>query len=337
MSSGAFQPRNEAELAETIRGASAERRPVRLSGGGLVARRADDSALGVWMAGISGVTSIREGDLVAAARAGTSLWELNGELAERRLRFPLRPHDAGDRATVGGVFAAAADGLRARLGFRARDLLLGARAVLATGERVFVGANVVKSVAGFDVCKAFVGSRGCLAAITELTVRVESVPEAEATLAGDFAAETETVAAVAAADALPLAPAGLVVTPRDEGFHVEALVEGPRAAVAAAAKRLEGAGFAEAPGDWATATAFAALPPPTGHRRVVRPARRTAPLADVPRDAVSFVVDVLRGRSYAHVPGAEEEAAALDPLAERLRAALDPERTFAPGWGLFRP
>ena len=57
----------------------------------------------------SDIVEIREHDLVATARAGTSLFEIDAELRERGRRFPLKPHDAGDRATVGGSFAAAAD------------------------------------------------------------------------------------------------------------------------------------------------------------------------------------------------------------------------------------
>jgi glycolate oxidase FAD binding subunit len=335
--SGNFQPRNEAELSETLRGCTAENRRVRLSGGGLIAKSPPEGTLGVWMFGITGIVEIREGDLVATARAGTSLFELGQELAERGRRFPLRPHDAGDRATVGGVFAAGADGLAGRLGFRARDTLLGARAVLSNGDRVAVGAKVVKSVSGLDVCKALVGSRGCLAAITEATFRIEAIPEASVTLAGIFRGHVEAHAAVAAADALPLSPAALVVSPQEDDLRVDVLLEGPRAAVAEASRRLARTGFAEDPGDWVNLTSHAALEPRTRHVRVVGRAPRAAPLDSVPPGAHSFLVDVLRGRFYAHVAEDQAPPRPADDLRERVRNAFDPSGTFVAGRGLGTP
>lgn len=332
--SGAFQPRNETELGDTLRGCSAEGRRVRLSGGGLVAKKGLGELLGVWMFGISGVVEIRESDLVATARAGTSLFEVAAELRERGRRFPLRPHDSGDRATVGGVFAAAADGLAGRLGFRARDVLLGARAVLATGEVVSVGAKVVKSVAGFDVCKALVGSRGCLAALTELTFRIEAIPEVSTTLTGVFDGHAAAHAALAAAGALALQPSALVASPQEDGVRVDVLLEGPRAAVAEASRRLASKGLAEGEGDWATLTAFAALDPRTSLARVVSPSPREAPLDALPRGADLFLIDVLRGRAYVHAPPESASRREPDPLEERVRQAFDPKGTFAPGRGL---
>jgi FAD/FMN-containing dehydrogenase len=335
--SGNFQPRNEAELAETLRGCSAENRRVRLSGGGLVAKSPPDGTLGVWMFGITGIVEIREGDLVATARAGTALFELEQELAERGRRFPLRPHDAGDRATIGGVFAASADGLTARLGFRARDVLLGARAVLANGDRVAVGAKVVKSVSGLDVCKALVGSRGCLAAITEATFRIEAIPEAAQSLAGIFRGNVAAHGAVAAADALPLQPSAIVVSPQEDDLRVDVLLEGPRAAVAEASRRLTRTGFAADKGDWTNLTSYAALDPRTRHVRVVGRAPRAAPLDAVPQGAHSFLVDVLRGRFYAHVEEDRAPPRPFDALRERVRAAFDPSGIFAAGRGLGSP
>jgi glycolate oxidase FAD binding subunit len=333
-----FQPRGERELSETMKGCSREGRPVRLSGGGLVAKSPSAQALGVWMFGVTGVSEIRADDLVAKARAGTAIADLDEELREKGRRFPLRPHDVGARATLGGVFAAGADGLTARLGFRARDVLLGARAVLASGDVVFVGAEVVKSVAGFDVCKAFVGSRGTLGALTETTFRIEAIPDASVTFSATFAGRVETHAAVAAADALPLAASGSVVSPSDEAHRVDVLLEGPRAAVVEAGRRLAKVGFKEDAGDWATLTAFAATEPKTLRRRVVRPAARATPLDSLPAGCESYVIDVLRGRCYAHVPPKDEPPPPVfDILKDRVRRAFDPHGVFEPGRGWGAP
>lgn len=331
---GAFQPRNERELSETLRGCSSERRRVRLSGGGLVAKDASEKALGVWLFGITGIVDIREADLVATARAGVAIADIDSALRERGRRFPLRPHDVGERATLGGVFAAGADGLRARLGFRARDFLLGARAVLHSGDVVFVGSKVVKSVSGYDVCKALVGSRGCLAALTELTFRVEAVPEAGATLVGTFTTRVEAHAAVAAIDSQAMQASGLVASKDGDGFRVDALFEGPRAAVIDTSRRMLKLGFRHDPGDWDRLTSLAAVEPKAPLVRVVSRAARAAPLDSVPAGAEAFVVDVLRGRAVAHVVPTTPPVVTVDPLLERVRRAFDPDRIFEPGRGL---
>lgn len=334
---GSFQPRDETELSDTLRGCANEHRRIRVSGGGLVSRNPQEETLGIWMSGISGVVEIRENDLVATARAGTSLEELATELRERGRRFPLRPHDAGGRATIGGAFAAAADGLTGRMGFRARDALLGARAVLANGQRIEVGAKVVKSVAGYDVCKALVGSRGCLAAITELTFRIEPLPEKSLTVAARCAVRPAAHAAVAVADALPFAPAAIVVSPREGAIRIDVLLEGPRAAVDASAAALARAGFAPDPGEWATLTAFAAVDAPRTHSRVVGRASRVTPVDSLPPGTDGYVIDVPRRRFFARVVGAPAAPPPVDPLQERLRAAFDPDALLEAGRGLWAP
>jgi glycolate oxidase FAD binding subunit len=55
---------------------------------------------------------------------------------------------------------------------------------LASGEQIKAGGKVVKNVAGYDMCKLFVGSLGTLGIIVEVTVRMAPLPETVATLMG---------------------------------------------------------------------------------------------------------------------------------------------------------
>src|SRR5207248_4275632 len=60
-----------------------------------------------------------------------------------------------------------------------REHLLGLKVVLADGRLIHCGGKVVKNVAGYDLCKLFVGSRGSLGVLLEATFKVRPLPEVE--------------------------------------------------------------------------------------------------------------------------------------------------------------
>jgi glycolate oxidase subunit GlcD len=114
-------------------------------------------------------------DLVATAEAGITLIEFQKQLAERGQWLPVDPPDNGT-ATLGGIVA---NGLSGPLtaGYGAlRSFVIGLRAVLSDGRSIKAGGNVVKNVAGYDLCKLFTGSCGSLAVITEITFKLRPLP-----------------------------------------------------------------------------------------------------------------------------------------------------------------
>jgi glycolate oxidase subunit GlcD len=122
-------------------------------------------------------------DLVATAEAGLSLAEFQKHLALAGQWLPIDPPDDG-RATLGGVVSTGLGGAHS-FGFGPpRSFVIGMRVVLADGRVIKAGGNVVKNVAGYDLCKLFTGSYGTLGLITELTFKLRPLP-----------AETRTVVA----------------------------------------------------------------------------------------------------------------------------------------------
>ena len=114
-------------------------------------------------------------DLTVTAQAGMSLGELQRVVGEHRQMLPLDP--AGPPgATLGGLAAANLAGpLRMRYG-SPRDLVIGMRVALPTGEVIKAGGRTVKNVAGYDLGKLFLGSLGTLGAMVELTLRLTPRP-----------------------------------------------------------------------------------------------------------------------------------------------------------------
>jgi glycolate oxidase FAD binding subunit len=115
-------------------------------------------------------------NLTATAEAGMRVGSFQENLRQRRQFLPVDPPHPS-RATIGGVVAANSNGPRRMAHGGLRDLVIGMKMVLATGEQIKAGGKVVKNVAGYDVCKLFVGSLGTLGIITELTFRVAPLPE----------------------------------------------------------------------------------------------------------------------------------------------------------------
>lgn len=129
----------------------------------------------------SRLASVREHhaeDLVLAAGAGLPMEALANHLAGQRQWLPLDPPGAPG-ATLGATFATASAGpLRTGYG-TPRDHILGVEVVTGDGRLLRLGGRVVKNVAGYDLVRLMVGSRGTLGVITSLNVRLRSLPEAE--------------------------------------------------------------------------------------------------------------------------------------------------------------
>ncbi|MBV8222062.1 MAG: FAD-binding oxidoreductase [Candidatus Eremiobacteraeota bacterium] len=154
-----------------------------------------------------GILDHKPGDLTATVAAGTPLHELQFALRRHGQFFPSDAPFAAT-ATLGGTLAANANGaLRQRYG-ALRDNVLGMRLALSDGLIAFSGAKVVKSVAGYDTHKAFVGSRGTLGLIGEVTLKVAPLPATQRVLLAAFtdcASATAAAGSIAASALFPMA------------------------------------------------------------------------------------------------------------------------------------
>lgn len=117
-------------------------------------------------------------DLTATVSAETTLAELQARLAKQGQWLPIDP-PRPERLTIGALITCDESGPR-RFGYGPiRDYLLGLRVMLADGREIKAGGKVVKNVAGYDLCKLFVGSRGSLGKIVAATFKLRPLPEAE--------------------------------------------------------------------------------------------------------------------------------------------------------------
>jgi D-lactate dehydrogenase (cytochrome) len=120
------------------------------------------------------ILKIREMDFQVDVQAGVTYKDMNRALAGHGLFFPPDP---GANATIGGMVANNASGIRTIKYGSTKDNVLRLTAVLAGGEIIHAGSHSLKSSSGYDLVRLFTGSEGTLAVITEITLKLSGIPE----------------------------------------------------------------------------------------------------------------------------------------------------------------
>ena len=238
------------------------------------------------------------GDLTCTVEAGMRLSALNERLAASGQRFALDP--PGD-PSIGACIAANLSGPHSYRYGGPRDLVLGVTVVLGDGLVASSGGKVVKNVAGYDLGKLFCGSEGRLGFVARASLRLHPLPEVVRTLVVPVDDAAEARRLLAEAEHAPLVPSAVdLLWPG----KLCVLFEGSARAVdeqLAAARSLLGG---EEGDPWADVLAFQA-----------------ACRGRVPFDGLLEEPQLVRAGS-AYV--AEPTDRTWSPLAERVRAELDP-------------
>ena len=290
------------EAAAVLRAASAAGRAVRIG--------ADLDA-----GGMSCVLEHEAGDLTCTVEAGIRLSALTAALAPSGQRLSLDP--PGD-PTIGACLAGNFSGpLRHRFG-APRDLVLGVTLVLADGTIVNAGGKVVKNVAGYDLGKLVCGSRGRLAFIGRVSLRLHPAPVATATVVVETTDAASVVAAVLGSQLVPSAVDVL------HPGRVAVLFEGGDAAVAAQVESTT----ALVGGREVDASAW----DESRERQAASPGRSTF----VPGELRAFLahhptalVRPAAGIAYLPTSTEVETPAAVLSLQERVRERFDPKGVLA--------
>ncbi len=165
----------------------------------------EENGIVLSLAKMTAVRTIDRANLIGVVEPGVITGEYQSRVEEERLFYPPDPASLG-YCTLGGNVAENAGGPRALKYGVTRDYILGLETVLMNGERVRMGRQTVKGVAGYDVTGLMVGSEGTLGIVTEITTALLPLPTHVLTALAFFGSTEEAAAAVSAIIAAGIIP-----------------------------------------------------------------------------------------------------------------------------------
>ncbi len=119
------------------------------------------------------ILAIRPEDFQVDVQAGVVYKELNRALSRYGLFFPPDP---GAAATIGGMIANNASGIRTVKYGATKEYVMRLVVVLPGGRVIRIGNRARKSSSGYDILRLLAGSEGTLGLITEATLRLAGLP-----------------------------------------------------------------------------------------------------------------------------------------------------------------
>lgn len=167
------------QISAIMRLANQEKMPVTIQGSGTATTGASLPVEGGILLDVhkmNNILEINKDNFYARVEPGVICNQLNAALAKQNLMFPPNPGSEAI-ATIGGMMSTNSSGHRAVKYGTARDYAKALKVVLADGTIIETGFKTPKSSFGYDLNHVFTSSEGTLGVITEITVKIQAVPE----------------------------------------------------------------------------------------------------------------------------------------------------------------
>ncbi|KAG9597569.1 hypothetical protein KCU77_g8183, partial [Aureobasidium melanogenum] len=120
------------------------------------------------------IVALHEDDLDVVVQPSIGWMKLNEEIAHTNLFFPVDP---GPSAMIGGMTGTNCSGTNAVRYGTMKDNVLNLTVVLADGTIIKTKRRPRKSSAGYNLTGMFIGSEGTLGIVTEITLKLQVIPQ----------------------------------------------------------------------------------------------------------------------------------------------------------------
>jgi FAD/FMN-containing dehydrogenase len=263
-------------------------------------------------------------DMTASVEAGMTLRAFQERLRASGQWLPIDPPD--ESITIGDLLAFDVSGSR-RLGYGTiRDYLIGIRVAMADGTLIKPGGKVVKNVAGYDLCKLFIGARHSIGIIVEGTFKLRPLPEKEKVVGISVASMEELESTRAKLWSSRVEPVMMDGYSAGGTIRVQAAFAGNREDVDAQMEIARGLGFVEQEENRYAAEFWSGIAP---KKVSVLPSRTAKTLAEL--GATQWLAHLGNGVIYYHGGKVRENKgvpAELKDLMKRVKNEFDPKRIF---------
>ena len=182
------RPISTEEVSKVVRLSADLGAPVTARGAGTGLAGGSVPVRGGIVLDMSGMNRILEMDLEnlqVVVEPGVVQARLNERLKPHGFFFPPDP-GSSNICTIGGLIANNGSGMRCVKYGTTKNYVLNLEMVLADGRVIRTGSRTLKSAAGYDLTRLFIGSEGTLGIITKAVLRVAPLPKARRLVIASF-------------------------------------------------------------------------------------------------------------------------------------------------------
>lgn len=160
------------------------------------------------------ILEIDENNHQVTTEPGVITQVLQEAVKEKGLFYPPDPASKGS-CFIGGNVSENSGGPKAVKYGVTKDYVLNLEVVLADGNVIWTGANVLKNATGYNLTQLMVGSEGTLGVVTKIVLKLLPHPTADLLLLVPFHSAQQACEAVAAIYRKGIIPSGLEFMERD--------------------------------------------------------------------------------------------------------------------------